>query len=226
MSRVRVLVEGQTEQSFVRDVLAPSLLQNGVCNTYPVLFRQSGGISRYARARKEILNSLKEDQGLYCTTMVDFYGMPKDWPGMEQACDVSSVQEKAKVVEDALLADIQGEMGDSFNPDRFIPYVQMHEFEAILFADPVKFAQSLNEVSLAEQFQAICDEFACPEEINDNYETAPSRRIVGVYSSYQKVLDGVLASKQIGLDRIREKCSHFDQWLCRLEQLGNRAEGG
>lgn len=220
MSRVRVLVEGQTEQTFVRDVLAPLLAGSGVY-LHPVPFGTGGGIPKYATARKDIVRSLKGDSGLYCTTMVDFYGMPTDWPGREHANSVRDFQEKAKIVEDALMADIAHEMEGSFNSERFIPYVQMHEFEAILFSDPVKFADLLGKPNLAEQFQSICDDFACPEEINDNYETAPSRRIKKVFSSYSKI-DGVSAAKQIGLQSIREKCPHFDQWLSKLEQIGNQ----
>lgn len=220
MSRVRVLVEGQTEQTFARDVLAPLLAGHDVY-LYPMLFGTGGGIPKYAKARKDIVRSLKADSGLYCTTIVDFYGMPKDWPGREQGNSAGTSQEKAGIVENALMGDIAGEMGGSFNPERFIPYVQMHEFEAILFSDPVKFADLLGSPNLAEPFQSICDEFDSPEEINDNYETAPSRRIKKVFSSYSKI-DGVSAAKQIGLQAIRAKCPHFDQWLSKLEQIGRQ----
>ncbi len=142
MNRVRVLVEGQTEESFVNKVIAPHLTNRGVY-IYPILFRARGGSFRYPRARKEIGNSLKEDRNLFCTTLVDFYGMPPDWPGRSQANSHSDTGEKARVVEQALLADVQQLMGDSFDAVRFIPYVQMHEFEAMLFSDPERLAESL-----------------------------------------------------------------------------------
>ena len=134
MNRVRILVEGQTEETFVNDILSPHLNQMGV---YPhaFLFRRKGGSFAYQRARKEILNSLKEDTALVCTTMVDFYGMPMDWPGRTESKSCQNYQDKAQRVEQALSEDIVDQMGGSWNHAQFIPYVQMHEFEALLFSD-------------------------------------------------------------------------------------------
>ncbi len=219
MNRVRVLVEGQTEESFVTKVIAPHLTNRGVY-IYPILFRARGGSFRYPRARKEIGNSLKEDRNLFCTTLVDFYGMPPDWPGRSQANSHSDTGEKARVVEQALLADVRQLMGDSFDAVRFIPYVQMHEFESVLFSDPGRLAESLGKPDLAETFEAIRADFSCPEEIDDNYETAPSRRILAAYPEYSKVIDGTTASKRIGLSAIRRVCPHFNEWVCKLEKLG------
>ncbi len=219
MNRVRVLVEGQTEESFVNKVIAPYLINREVY-MYPILFRSRGGSFRYQRARKEIGNSLKEDRRLFCTTLVDFYGMPTDWPGRSQANSHSGTGEKARVVEQALLADVQQLMGDSFDALRFIPYVQMHEFEAILFSDPEQLAESLGKSDLAETFETIRADFGCPEDIDDNYETSPSRRILAAYPEYSKVIDGTTASKRIGLPAIRQVCPHFNEWVCKLEKLG------
>ncbi len=219
MNRVRVLVEGQTEESFINQVIAPHLINREVY-IYPILFRSRGGSFRYPRARKEIGNSLKEDRSLFCTTLVDFYGMPTDWPGRREANSHSDTGEKARVVEQALLADVQQLMGDTFDAVRFIPYVQMHEFEAILFSDPEQLAESLGKSDMAETFEAIRADFGCPEEIDDNYETSPSRRILAAYPEYSKVIDGTTASKRIGLPAIRQVCPHFNEWFCKLEKLG------
>lgn len=173
MNRVRILVEGQTEETFVNDILSPHLNQMGV---YPhaFLFRKKGGSFAYQRARKEILISLKEDNTLICTTMVDFYGMPNDWPGRTESQSCQNYQDKAQRVEQALSEDIVAQMGDSWNPAQFIPYVQMHEFEALLFSDTLILAESARKSKVSAQLECVLQSFSCPEEINDNYNTCPS----------------------------------------------------
>jgi hypothetical protein len=152
--------------------------------------------------------------------MADFYGMPTNWPGRMEVDIHSGVQEKAGVVEDALLNDIRNELGDSFDPARFIPYVQMHEFEAILFSDPNRLSESLGRSDLSDRFVAIREAFSCPEEINDNEQTAPSKRILAICPDYKKVIDGTVAAGKIGLSSIRDECPHFNEWVCKLEKLG------
>lgn len=221
MNRVRILVEGQTEETFVNDILSPHLNQMGV---YPhaFLFRKKGGSFAYQRARKEILISLKEDNALICTTMVDFYGMPTDWPGRDQANHCHSCAGKADTVEHSILEDVVGHLGNSFDPRRLMPYVQMHEFEALLFSSPVKLAESLGDKKLSSTFLTIRNGFPTPEEINDNYETCPSRRIEGVFQSFKKTIDGVTAASRIGLGKMRQECPHFNEWITKLEAIGNQ----
>ena len=221
MSRIRVLVEGQTEETFVNDILSPHLNQIGIY-PYALLFRRKGGSFAYQRARKKILNSLKENNALTCTTMVDFYGMPGDWPGRNESQSCRDYKDKARRVEQALRDDIIAQMGESWNPARFIPYVQMHEFEALLFSSPVKLAESLGDERLSSTFLTIRNEFPTPEEINDNYETCPSRRIEGVFQSFKKTIDGVTAANRIGLEIMRRECPHFNGWITELERLGNQ----
>ena len=219
MSRVRILVEGQTEETFVNDILSPHLNQMGVY-PYALLFRRKSGSFAYQRARREILNSLKEDSALICTTMVDFYGMPTDWPGRNESQSCRNYRDKAQRIEQALAADIIAQMGDSWNPARFIPYVQMHEFEALLFSDTSVLAASDSRVSA--QLERILQSFSCPEEINDDYNTCPSRRIKKHIDDYVKTLDGIIAARNIGLAKMRQTCPHFDEWLTRLELIGDQ----
>ncbi len=51
---------------------------------------------------------------------------------------------------------------------RFLPYVQMYEFEGLLFSDPAKLAQGLGEADLEADFAKIRAGFPTPEEINDS----------------------------------------------------------
>ena len=219
MNRVRVLVEGQTEQAFIRDILRPHFGPRQIY-LHAVKFRRQGGITPYERAKEVILRSLKEDADLICTTMVDFYGMPVDWPSREQANRCQICTEKANIIEAGILKDIAGQLGNSFNPNRLMPYVQMHEFEALLFSSPMKLAESLGDKKLSSAFLIIRNKFSTPEEINDHYDTCPSRRIEGVFQGFRKTINGIPAASRISLNTMRQECPHFNDWITELETLG------
>jgi hypothetical protein len=185
----------------------------------PRLRSHRGGIRSWQGVQKDILRHLKEDAGAIATTMVDYYALPQDWPGRAEAPGKSTSSAKAECVEAALLADIAKQMGPRFDPRRFVPLVVMHEFEALLFSDPDRFAQGIGRSGLAAELRVIRQKFENPEEINDSPETAPSKRIVGLFPGYEKPLYGVIAAMEIGLPAIRRECPHFNGWLNRLEAL-------
>ena len=122
------------------------------------------------------------------------------------------------LLKDALRDDISKSLGDDFDPRRFVPFVLMHEFEGLLFSDPVRFAQSIGQSDLSSDFLAIRNAFSSPEEINDSPDTAPSMRVKALYKGYQKPLMGVLAVEEIGLETIRLECPLFNRWIKELEQ--------
>ena len=151
--------------------------------------------------------------------MVDYYGMHKTWPGYAEAREGEKVlSERAATIENALLNDVRGAL-TNFNPQRFVPYVVMHEFEGLLFSDPDKFAQAIGRSELSHEFQAIRDGFPTPEDIDDSPETAPNKRIQALEKHYQKPLMGVQAVQAIGLETIRSECPLFNRWIERLERL-------
>lgn len=227
MSRLLIHVEGETEEAFVNEVLASHLYGCGYTKVSARLVGNArqrdrrGGIRAWSAVRKDILHHLKEDAGCLSTTMVDFYALPqagdRAWPGRAQAAQLVFA-EKAKAVESALLADICNELGAGFEQCRFVPYVIMHEFEGLLFSDAEKLGQGIGRPDLSSKFQAIRNEFATPEEINDSPLTAPSKRIIDLVPGYEKPLMGTLAVLEIGLDAIRQECPLFRGWLERLEQ--------
>jgi len=221
MSNIKILVEGSTEILFVNEVLKLYFHERGIY-IKPFLFQKAGGIPKYSISQKQILNTIISDPSCFCTTMVDFYGMPTNWPGREQANRCQSYSEKADIVEGGILKDIAGYLGNSFNLNRFIPYVQMHEFEALLFSSPAKLAESLGIEQSIPAFMAIRNEFSNPEEINDNYEKCPSRRIEGLFESFKKTIDGITAAGRIGLETMRQECPHFNEWITKLEGIGNQ----
>ena len=227
MSRLLIHVEGQTEETFVNEILAPHLYTCGYTKISARLVGNArqrdrrGGIRAWSAVRKDILNHLKEDADCLSTTMVDFYALPQTgeraWPGRAEAAQ-RAFAEKAKTVESALLADICVELSSGFGQSYFIPYVMMHEFEGLLFSDTTRFGQGIGRPDLSPQFQAIRDQFATPEEINDSPFTAPSKRIINLVPGYEKPLMGTLAVLEIGLDAIRQECPLFRGWIERLEQ--------
>ena len=180
-----------------------------------------GGIRAWGAVRNDIVRHLKEDPGCLATTMVDYYGLPQTgsraWPGRE-AAGVLPFAQKAFTVERALSEDIYRELGQGFDPDRFVPYVMMHEFEGLLFSDCERFSEGIGRPDLAVAFQLVRDQFSSPEEINDSPVTAPSKRVEQLVSGYEKPLLGTLAVLEIGLEAIRRECPHFRQWLTLLER--------
>lgn len=214
-----VIVEGATEESFINNVLAPELWQHDVYASAIIIGvpGHKGGRVNYARLSKDILNTLKQDRSAYCSTMVDFYGLGDGFPGHPAPQHLSNVK-KARLVEAAVLADIVERIPD-FRPDiRFIPYIQLHEYESLLFSDPQAFAQGINRPDLRATFQRVRDDFDTPEDINSDPQTAPSRRVKSV-CSYSKVIEGTKAAKSVGLARMKAECPHFDEWIGRLEAL-------
>lgn len=227
MSRLLVHVEGQTEETFVAEVLAPHLYARGYQSVSARLLGNSrqrthrGGARAWSAVRTDILNHLRQDRECLATSMVDFYALPatgtKLWPG-RQAASAAPFPQKARTVEAALHADIVTEMGEPFDPRRWLPYVIMHEFEGLLFSDCQRFAKGIGQEQLAAAFQRIRDGFETPEQINDSPVTAPSKRVEGLVPGYEKPLLGTLAALEVGLDAIRGACPNFGAWLDALER--------
>lgn len=226
MPRLLIHVEGETEETFVNEILAPHLYQFGYSNVCARLLGNSrrrsrrGGIGAWHAARTDILNHLKEDDESISTIMVDYYALPKSgqnrWPMREESTQ-RIFQDKSKIIQDAIHQEICDEMGNNFLSNRFIPYIMMYEFEGLLFSSPNDFARGIGQSHLAQKFQLIRDDFDSPEHINDSPKTAPSKRIVQIASNYDKPLMGTLAILEIGLDRIRDECALFNQWIIKLE---------
>ena len=226
MTRLLIHVEGETEEAFVNDVLSEHLYRIGYTVVGARMMGSAqqrarrGGIVPWEIARQRILNHFREDPARYVSTMVDYYGMPDDWPRRANPFTAAmSVSDRAMEIENALLQDVCNEMGTGFNPNRFVPYVMMHEYEAMLFSDCESFGQAIGQRDLIGDFQAIRDDFTSPEEIDDSPITAPSKRIESLMPAYQKPTMGVQAAQNIGLEAIRRECPHFADWLERLESL-------
>ena len=219
MVRVKIVVEGQSEEAFVNDVLAPTLWPQQTY-LYPILLGvpgHKGGRPNYARLKKDLLLHLKQDPSAYCSMMLDYYGLGPGYPGTIPAGTTSAGS--VKILEDAIQADITATI-PALRPDqRLIPYLQLHEYEGLLFSDPLAFASGINQAHLGRVFQTIRDAFPTPEDINNSPTTAPSKRGLATYPKYRKVLHGKNGAAAVGIDRMRQECPHFRSWLETIEAL-------
>jgi Domain of unknown function (DUF4276) len=135
---------------------------------------------------------------------------------------MTSSKDKADCIMIALVESLKE---TTINPEslrRFIPYIQMYEFEGLLFSDCFGLAVAISQRQMYRQLQDIRDEFLSPEDINDSYITAPSKRLRNMYPGYDKPIHGSLASLEIGIDTIRQECQLFDRWLQQLEGLSTQ----
>lgn len=218
MKRVLVLVEGQTEETFVNTVLAPHLAgfekwpeATRIC-TRRVRGRRAyrGGIGSYAQVESDLRRLLGSNPDAV-TTLIDYYGLPDDFPGRASVPLNGSCFDRVAHVErefDKAMADL-----------RFIPGLVLHEFEGLLFSAPRAIAEVLLDESHAAELEDIARSYGSPEEINDSPETHPSKRIQNLHPTYQKALHGPQIALRIGLGAIRARCRHFDRWLARIEAL-------
>ncbi|MCU0750833.1 MAG: DUF4276 family protein [Akkermansiaceae bacterium] len=220
MKRVHIICEGQTEETFVNEVLAPHLAR---FNVYPAASLvgkpgQKGGQVTISRMAHDIKRRLLDDEQAWCTTFFDFYGLDADFVGNQAAAMKNGYEHKALEVEKALLEYITAQTTENA-VRRFLPYIQMYEFEGLLFSDPAKLATGLYVGHLTGDFAAVRNEFGTPEEINDSPVTAPSKRILRLMPVYEKPLYGSLAAIEVGLDVIRQECKRFNRWVKWLEEL-------
>ncbi|NJL30017.1 MAG: DUF4276 family protein [Thermoanaerobaculia bacterium] len=208
------------DKTFVRDLLAPHL-QRFEIGAVPVLIstkrlksggKFKGGISSYVKIALDLRELLRDSSATAVTTMVDYYGLPTDFPGKATLSAATSCYQRADQLEAAWRDDI--------SDSRFIPYLSLHELEALLLTDPDQIARALNVSQAPRALRTAVAAKKSPEEINDGVNTHPAARITQALPSYRKALHGPLVASRIGLERMRENCPHFARWLSRLERLG------
>jgi len=209
--RLCVICEGPTEAEFVKNCLEPHLRRYGIY-TYPSLLktrpgRSGGGDVNVTRIIRHLYHEYPNTDAI--TTLVDYYGF-RNRGGM------SAEELEAQILEKSL------ERFPNTNQKRIVPYVQMYEFEALLFADVRKFEWVLDGWNSATEkaLREINNRFPDPESINDNPKTAPSKRLESIFGGfYSKTEHGPIIAEEIGLPAIRQACSRFHQWLTKLEAI-------
>lgn len=216
MKRLVVIAEGETEESFVNNILIPYFNSLGI-NNYIQCFKtkhSSGGLSKYSYIKQDIIKTIYEAD-VVVTTLLDFYRLPSDFPGYKQDNELSH-DVWVEVIENQIKEDIEREKGLRF--DNFIPYIQLHEFEALVFSsmagiDALFERSEVNYRSL----QDIIDKYPHPEDINNGPNTAPSVRLQRLIPGYDKVIYGVEIIKEIGMDTVLSKCPRFNGWIEKIK---------
>ena len=223
MTRLLMLVEGQCEEIFVKRTLTPHLAQCGVYVQSPIVlwtkrlpsgggFR--GGVSNWSQIRRDLL-ALTRDGDAWVTTLLDFYGLPEDFPGLPEALGAGNAQEKIIALQERFSAEI--------NHQRFIPFLALHEFEAWLFSAPDAVEAHFGKAHLAERLRNAVQEAGAPELINHGATTHPKARLKSLVGAYKETSDGPTLLEKIGIAAVRAACPHFDSWLQRLETLAGGA---
>lgn len=216
MNRIIIICEGQTEQEFCNTLLQPHFCAHGITLQAPLIKKTMGGIANWNVLKREIETYLRREKDVLVTTLIDYYGI-KDSHGFPLWAEKQAIADKNQRL-DELEAAIQANVDENLRP-HFVPYLQLHEFEGLLFSDKQAFYTTFNEDELAgeDELEQTFADFNNPEMINDGVETSPSHRLERIISGYEKVVYGCCLAEAIGLEKMRQKSPRFDNWLKRLE---------
>jgi hypothetical protein len=216
LRRLYFVVEGFTEREFVNKTLLPYFVSKGVYDVRAVEITTSkgnkGGLSNYQHLKTDIDNFLKSEHEIIVTTFIDFFRIPSSMPKFQELNTQQNINNKIDLLE-------QG-MTESINDSRFVPYIQKHEFEALLFSAKNGFELMYDDERIVNELCAVIDQFDNPEDINTRPEFAPSKRLINTLANrgekYDKVAEGNLIAEEIGLDLIMSKCPRFKIWIEKL----------
>ena len=211
MKRLYIVVEGQTEEEFVKSVMAPYFQRFGIYSITPVILHTSaagkGGFVNYQHLKNRITSLLKSmGDDVIVSMLVDFFRCP-NLPNQEIWDKIGSHKERVAEMEHSISNDICDH--------RFIPYIQLHEFEALLFSSPVGFEAYFSDEE-AKKAISVINDFDNPEDINTSPTGAPSKRLSGIRQKYEKVVEGKVIAMEIGMDVIMSKCPRIRAWIEKL----------
>ena len=213
MKRLYIVVEGQSEQEFVKSTLSPYLNGKGIFSVSPILIKTSkhgrGGHVNATHLINTINGLLKETQDtqIIVTTFIDLFRIPTNMPGYDNAQLLSNSIAQVEYLE--------GCLAEAIGDRRFYPYIQRHEFEALVFSSNIGFEKYFTE-DQASRTEVIVNSFNNPEDINSSPESSPSKRILAIVPDYDKVLFGNLLALEIGIDVILSRCPRFSTWVSEL----------
>lgn len=218
MKRLIIICEGPTEEEFCMKVLYPYFQMHNIYIQSPLIKRSNGGIVRWELLKKQIENHLRQDTATYVSLLIDYYGIHQkfEFPGWEAALSIVDKKERLDFLEKTMSEAIDEKL--SF---RFIPYMQLHEFEGLLFNNIEVFNQLFTEDEILDrkELENIFKGVENPEMINNSLETAPSKRLMRIIKGYNKVVFGNILAEAIGLENIKSKCPRFNHWINLLTQI-------
>jgi hypothetical protein len=213
MKRLVFIVEGETEESFVNHILQAYFQKCGFYNAVQCfkIKQTRGGIHKYSQVLNDVKKTIHEHDAIV-TTMFDLYALPNSFPGYKEAQNIEDHLERVKFLESKMKEDLEKELRKQVN--NYIPYIQLHEFEALVFSSTEGFKALYDDDEM--NYKGICKvvkEFPNPEDINNSPATAPSKRMKNLIDRYDKVVDGVNLIEFTGIKTILEKCPHFKEWI-------------
>ena len=218
MKRIIIVCEGQTEQMFCERTLAPYMLGKGYIIQAPTIKHSRGGIVKWEILQKQIETHLKSDPTAFVTTFIDYYGIYSKFgfPSWEDSEKIVDKNNRISSLEAGMKDGIDG----AFH-NRFVPYMQLHEFEGLLFNDINIIKDQIPQQDLVgvAELEKTFDDYSNPEMINNGATTAPSKRLSRIISGYNKIVYGDILAETIGLVRIRNKSPRFNAWITTLESL-------
>lgn len=218
MNYLIIICEGPTEQSFCNDILKPLFQQKEIYLSAPLIKKSNGGIVKWETLRSQIENHLNENGKTIVTTFIDYYGLTSKhkFPSWEEAEKVGDKNVRIDMLESGMKNSIHEAVRF-----RFIPFIQLHEYESLLFSNVFAFDNLISPRDFInkEQFHEIALQNPNPETINNSKATAPSARLQKHINGYNKVLYGSLLAEEIGLRTIRDKNPRFNRWIVKLEEL-------
>ena len=222
MKRIIIICEGPTEREFCNTVLAPYLAPKGIYLNAPLIKHSHGGIVPCPLLQQQIDIHLRAEHTAYVTTLIDYYGLADrhHFPMWEASRHLAQVAEAVTMIEQGMLNAID----ESMRP-RFIPYIQLHEFEGLLFSSIDVFEKVIPHDDLmgTGELKQIAEGFDNPEMINNSRETSPSHRLERIIRGYDKVVYGNYIAEAIGINRICERCPRFNSWVERLTAVKDLA---
>ena len=218
MSRVIIICEGETEKEFCLKTLYPFFVTKNIYLQSPLIKKSLGGIVHWTELRKQILLHLKQDPTVFVTTLIDYYGLydKHGFPRWEEAEAQPDKNMRMEILEQGMASDIE----DTYRY-RYIPYLQLHEFEGLLFNEIDIFYEQIppHELIGVNELEFIFNQYDNPEMINNNRDTSPSHRLERIIQGYNKIVYGNILAESIGIVRIRAKSPRFNNWLNKIENI-------
>lgn len=216
MKQVFIICEGYSELLFCKEILALHLKKYSIKLNYELTSQsKDGGITKWINIKDQIIRINNQNPDAIITTFLDYYGIDKShkFPSWADSKLISDKSERISILENGMKNDFES----TFN---FIPYIQLHEFEALVFSDYNAFELLYDKQDAdLDALKKICLDYPNPEEINDIKVTAPSNRLIKNINRYNKKESGIDLLSVIGLEKIRNKCPRFNNWILKLETI-------
>lgn len=215
--RLVFIVEGDCEVAFIKKKVIPYLYASAVRHgegwamtvqkiTTNRKLNKSGGNVSYAYLRNEINRVTAQEGGVWITTFMDFFRLPKDFPSYStDSKDIGKIEEGIK---------------ENVGYEQFLPYIQKYEFETLLFSSLEGFRYVLDDEALLNKVKKIIADYPCVEDINGGSETAPSKRLGHIWN-YDKVPDSDIILSELQIEDILKKCPRFKEWIGKLLKIIN-----